>query len=43
MKPVTHRTNRDRFLNVLFLLALLMFFVIAVYVYVYPENSLDGR
>jgi len=41
MNLAAQRTNRDRILNVLFFLALLIFIVIAVYVHLYPENALD--
>jgi undecaprenyl-diphosphatase len=41
MKPATQFNNRDRLLNILFFLALLLFIVIARYVYVYPENIFD--
>jgi membrane-associated phospholipid phosphatase len=41
MKPAARRTDRDRLLNALFFMALLIFIVIAVFVYIYPENLFD--
>jgi undecaprenyl-diphosphatase len=41
MKPAAQPKDRDRLLNILFFLALLIFIVIAVCVYIYPENSFD--
>ena len=41
MKPAAQHTDRERLLNVLFFLALLIFIVIAVYLYFYPDNSFD--
>jgi len=41
MKPEAQSTDRERLLNVLFFLALLIFIVIAVYLYFYPDNSFD--
>ena len=41
MKPAVQRKDRDRFLSALFFLALFIFMVTAVFVYVYPDNSLD--
>jgi undecaprenyl-diphosphatase len=41
MKPAARHPDRDRLLNILFILALLIFIVIAVCVSVYPENNFD--
>ena len=41
MKPAATLKDHDHFLNALFFLTLLIFMVIAVYVHLYPENSLD--
>src|SRR5258706_15194039 len=41
MKPAAQRVYRDRLLNALFFLALLIFILIAVYVHAYPENRFD--
>ena len=43
MKPAARRTDRNHLLNVIFFLALLIFIVIAVYVYVNPENRFDSH
>ena len=42
MEPAAQRTDRDRILNILFFLTLLIFIVIAVFVHLYPENVLDA-
>jgi hypothetical protein len=41
MNPASQCKDRDRILNVLFFLAMLIFIVIAICVYVYPENRFD--
>ena len=41
MRPAAQRSDYDRFLNVLFFLALLIFVLIAVFVHVYPDNLFD--
>lgn len=41
MKPAARHLDRDRLFNILFLLALLIFIVIAVCVSIYPENNFD--
>ena len=43
MKPAAQHKDRDRLLNVIFFLALLIFIVIAVYVNAYPENIFDSH
>jgi membrane-associated phospholipid phosphatase len=42
MKPAAQSKDRDRLLNVLFFLILLIFIVIALFVLIYPENGLDS-
>ena len=41
MKPAAHPTDRNRLMNILFFMALLIFIVIAIFVHVYPENVFD--
>ena len=41
MKPAAQHPDRDRLLNALFFLALLIFILIAVFVHMYPENQFD--
>ena len=41
MKPAAQHPDRDRLLNALFFLALLIFILIAVFVHLYPENQFD--
>jgi membrane-associated phospholipid phosphatase len=41
MKPAAQRTNCNHLLKILFLMALLIFIVIAVFVHINPDNVLD--
>jgi undecaprenyl-diphosphatase len=43
MNMADRQINRERILNRLFLLALLMFVAIAVFVHIYPVNLVDGN
>ena len=42
MKPAAQHPDRDRFLNAIFFLALLIFILIAVFVHIYPVNQFDS-